>query len=56
MTEGGRREGQPPLTILRFLCLFCTCALLDLSIEGERAEQPGQAVAHTVSVRLGWQW
>ena len=29
--------------------------LLDLDIEGERAEPPGQAAAHGVSVRLGWQ-
>ena len=30
--------------------------LLDVTLEGERAEQPGQKPAHGVSVRLGWQW
>ena len=30
--------------------------LLDVTLEGERAEQPGQKTAHGVSVRLGWQW
>ncbi len=29
---------------------------LNVNVEVERAEQPGQATAHGVSVRLGWQW
>ena len=29
---------------------------LAVNVEAERAEQPGQATAHGVSVRLGWQW
>ena len=29
---------------------------LDVTLEGERAEQPGQKTAHGVLVRLGWQW
>ena len=31
-------------------------ALLDVNVEGERAEQPGQAASHGVSIRFGWQW
>ena len=33
-----------------------TGAGLDVTVEGDRTEQPGQAPAHRVSVRLGWQW
>ena len=29
---------------------------LAVNVEAERAEQPGQATAHGVSIRLGWQW
>ncbi len=29
---------------------------LAVTLEGERAEQPGQEPAHGVSVRFGWQW
>ena len=29
---------------------------LDVNVEGERAEELGQSTAHSVSIRLGWQW
>ena len=29
---------------------------LDVNVEGERAEQRSQSPAHSVSIRLGWQW
>ncbi len=29
---------------------------LNLSIEGERAKQPGERPSHGVSIRLRWQW
>ncbi len=53
---GGLVLGDPGTARYRLGSRWAMSALLDLSVEGERAEQPGQAAAHTVSVRLGWQW
>ena len=53
---GGLVLGDPGTARYRLGSRWAVNTLLDLSIEGERAEQPGQAAAHSVSVRLGWQW
>ncbi len=53
---GGLVLGDPGTARYRLGSRWAMSALLDLSVEGERAEQPGQASAHSVSVRLGWQW
>ncbi len=53
---GGLVLGDPGTARYRLGSRWAMSTLLDLSIEGERAEQPGQAAAHSVSVRLGWQW
>ena len=53
---GGLVLGDPGTARYRLGSRWAVSTLLDLSVEGERAEQPGQAVAHGVSVRLGWQW
>ena len=53
---GGLVLGDPGTARYRLGSRWAMSALLDLNIEGERAEQPGQAEAHSVSVRLGWQW
>ena len=53
---GGLVLGDPGAARYRLGSRWAVSTLLDLSVEGERAEQPGQAVAHRVSVRLGWQW
>ncbi len=53
---GGLVLGEPGTARYRLGSRWALSTLLDLSVEGERAEQSGQAVAHTVSVRLGWQW
>ena len=52
---GGLVLGDPGTARYRLGSRWAMSALLDLSVEGERVEQPGQA-AHSVSVRLGWQW
>ncbi len=53
---GGLVLGDPGTARYRLGSRWAVSTLLDLSIEGERAEQPGQAAAHSVSVWLGWQW
>ena len=53
---GGLVLGDPGTARYRLGSRWTLSSLLDLSIEGERAEQPGQSAAHGVSVRLGWQW
>ena len=53
---GGLDLADPGTVRYRLGSRWTLSALLDLSVEGERAEQPGQAPAHSVSVRLGWQW
>ena len=53
---GGLVLGDPGTARYRLGSRWALSTLLDLSVEGERAEQPGQASAHSVSVRLGWQW
>ncbi len=53
---GGLVLGEPGTARYRLGSRWAMSTLLDLSVEGERAEQPGQASAHSVSVRLGWQW
>ena len=53
---GGLVLGDPGTARYRLGSRWALSSLLDLNIEGERAEQPGQAVTHSVSVRLGWQW
>ena len=53
---GGLVLGDPGTARYRLGSRWALSTLLDLNIEGERAEQPGQAAAHGVSVRLGWQW
>ena len=53
---GGLVLGDPGTARYRLGSRWALSTLLDLRIEGERAEQPGQAAAHGVSVRLGWQW
>ena len=53
---GGLVLGDPGTARYRLGSRWALSTLLDLSVEGERAEQPGQAAAHGVSVRLGWQW
>ena len=53
---GGLVLGDPGTARYRLGSRWALSSLLDLNIEGERAEQPGQAAAHGVSVRLGWQW
>ena len=52
---GGLALGDPGAACYRLGSQRALSTLPDLSVEGERAGQPGQAVAHTVSVRLGWQ-
>ena len=42
--------------IHQVLHLKCESTSLDLSIEGEQAEQSGQVTSSSVSIRLGWQW
>ena len=53
---GGLALGDPGTARYRLGSRWAVSTVLDLSVEGERAEQPGQAAAHGVSVRLGWQW
>ena len=53
---GGLVLGDPGTARYRLGSRWALSTLLELNIEGERAEQPGQAAAHGVSVRLGWQW
>ena len=53
---GGLVLGDPGTARYRLGSRWAVSTLLYLSVEGERAEQPGQAAAHSFSVRLGWQW
>ena len=53
---GGLALGGPGSSRYRLGSRLALSASLAVNVEGERAEQPGQATAHSVSIRLGWQW
>ena len=53
---GGLALAGPGSSRYRLGSRLALSGLLDVILEGERAEQPGQKTAHSVSVRLGWQW
>ena len=53
---GGLALAGPGASRYRLGSRLALSALLDVNVEGERAEQPGQAASHGVSIRLGWQW
>ena len=53
---GGLALGSPGSSRYRLGSRLALNASLAVNVEAERAEQPGQATAHSVSIRLGWQW
>ena len=53
---GGLALAGPGSSRYRLGSRMALSSSLDVNVEGERAEQPGQAVSHGVSVRLGSQW
>ena len=53
---GGLALAGPGNSRYRLGSRLALSSSLDVTLEGERAEQPGQKTAHGVSVRLGWQW
>ena len=53
---GGLALAGPGSSRYRLGSRLALSSSLDVTLEGERAEQPGQKPAHGVSVRLGWQW
>ena len=53
---GGLALAGPGSSRYRLGSRLAFSSSLDVTLEGERAEQPGQKPAHGVSVRLGWQW
>ncbi len=53
---GGLALGGPGSSRYRLGSRLALNASLAVNVEAERAEQPGQATAHSVSIRLGWQW
>ena len=53
---GGLALGSPGSSRYRLGSRLALSASLAVNVEAERAEQPGQATAHSVSIRLGWQW
>ena len=53
---GGLALSGPGSSRYRLGSRLALSSSLDVTLEGERAEQPGQKPAHGVSVRLGWQW
>ena len=53
---GGLALAGPGSSRYRLGSRLALSSSLDVTLEGERAEQPGQKTAHGVSVRLGSQW
>ena len=53
---GGLALGGPGSSCYRLGSRLALSASLAVNVEAERADQPGQATAHSVSIRLGWQW
>ena len=53
---GGLALGSPGSSRYRLGSRLALNTSLAVNVEAERAEQPGQATAHSVSIRLGWQW
>ncbi len=53
---GGLALAGPGSSRYRLGSRLALSSSLDVTLEGERAEQPGQKTAYGVSVRLGWQW
>ena len=53
---GGLALAGPGSSRYRLGSRLALSSSLAVTLEGERAEQPGQETAHGVSVRLGWQW
>ncbi len=53
---GGLALAGPGSSRYRLGSRLAFSSSLDVTLEGERAEQSGQKTAHGVSVRLGWQW
>ena len=53
---GGLALAGPGSSRYRLGSRLALSSSLDVTLEGERAEQSGQKTAHGVSVRLGWQW
>ena len=53
---GGLALAGPGSSRYRLGSRLAFSSSLDVTLEGERAEQSGQKPAHGVSVRLGWQW
>ena len=53
---GGLALSGPGSSRYRLGSRLAFSSSLDVTLEGERAEQRGQKPAHGVSVRLGWQW
>ena len=53
---GGLAIAGPGASSYRLGSRLNLSSSLDLSIEGEQAEQPGQVTSYSVSIRLGWQW
>ena len=53
---GGLALAGPGASRYRLGSSLALSSSLNVTLEGERAEQPGQKTAHGVSIRLGWQW
>ena len=53
---GGLALAGPGSARYRLGSRLALSSSLDVTLEGERAEQRGQKPAHGASVRLGWQW
>ena len=53
---GGLALAGPGSSRYRLGSRLALSSSLAVTLEGERAEQPGQEPAHGVSVRVGWQW
>ncbi len=53
---GGLAIAGPGASSYRLGSRLNLSSSLDLSIEGEQAEQPGQVTSYSVSILLGWQW
>ena len=53
---GGLALAGPGSSRYRLGSRLALSSSLDVTLEGERAEQSGQKTAHGVSIRLGWQW
>ena len=53
---GGLALAGPGSSRYRLGSRLALSSSLAVTLEGERADQPGQEPAHGVLVRVGWQW